>query len=193
MANTIYDEDVWKRIIEKHNLKEQAIELGVYDNPKKAKEMRKTFEHGFGLGRLTEQQRIFCTRLVALEFVEQDFLEMIVSTGKQHCSVGEMGYVQASMELILVDFESSFKDFITECKKREKNIENIKFSDAYEIFLDVIKLKMKYQIPYTKLFVRKLLELSPECFKQEDSLEIKQYFLEKNPEMLPEIQSELVL
>lgn len=193
MANTIYDEDVWKRIIEKHNLKEQAIELGVYDNPQKAKEMRSIYEHGFGLGKLTEQQRNFCTHLVTLEFAEQDFLDMIVFTGNQHCSVGAKDYVEASMRLILADFESSFKDFITECKKREKNIENIKFSDAYEIFLYVIKLKMKYQIPYTKLFVRKLLELSPECFKQEDSLEIKQYFLEKNPEMLPEIQSELVL
>lgn len=193
MAYTIYDEDIWKRIIEKHNLRNLAIELGVDKNPQKAKEMMDLFSHSFGLGKLSEKQRNFCTQLVSVEFIEEDFLDMLVSTGTQHYSVGANDYAMASMELVLSDFEDSFKDFIHECEKREKNIENIKFSEAYEIFLYVIKLKMKYQIPYTKLFVRKLIELSPECFKKEDSLEIKQYFLEKNPDLLPEIQSELVL
>ena len=78
-------------------------------------------------------------------------------------------------------------------QKRGKKIDNIKFSEAYEIFLYVIKLKIKYQIPYNKLFVRKLISLSPECFKKENSIEIKEYFLEHNQKMLPEIQDELIL
>lgn len=190
---TIYDPDIWERILEKHHLKNFAIELGVDKNPQKAKEMMETFNHGFGLGRLSKKQQQFCSKLVSVKFAEQDFLNILVSTGTQHYSVGANDYMMSSMELVLLDFESSFKEFIYECQKREKSIDNISFSEAYDIFLDVIKLKIKYQVPYTKLFVRKLIELSPECFKREDSLEIRQYFLEKNPKLLIEIQNELIL
>lgn len=193
MAYTIYDDDIWERIIEKHHLKDLAIELGVVKNPQKAKEMMDIFSHGFGLEKLSEKQRDFCTQLVSIKFIEEDFLDILVSTGTQHCSVGANDYVIASMRLVLSDFKNSFRDFIYECEKRGKSIDNIKFSEAYEIFLYVIKLKMKYQIPYTKLFVRKLIELSPECLKIENSLEIRQYFLEKNPKLLPKIQNELIL
>lgn len=193
MAYTIYDDGIWERIIEKHNLKELAIKLDVYQNPQKAKEMVKTFEHGFGNGKLSETQKDFCTHLIRIEFVEQNLLEMLVVTGSQHYSVGAGDYVEASMHLVLEDFERSFEDFLYECQKRGKKIDNIKFAEAYEIFLYVIKLKIKYQNPYTKLFVRKLISLSPECFKKEDSIEIKEYFLEHNQKMLPEIQDELIL
>lgn len=193
MACTIYDDGIWQRIIEKHNLKELAIKLDVYQNPQKAREMVKTFEHSFGDGKLSKTQKDFCTHLIAVEFVEQNLLEMLVVTGSQHYSVGAGDYVKASMHLVLEDFERSFEDFLYECKKRGKKIDNIKFAEAYEIFLYVIKLKIKYQIPYTKLFVRKLISLSPECFKKEDSIEIKEYFLEHNQRMLPEIQDELIL
>ena len=193
MANTIFDSDVWDRIIDKHNLKEISIELGVYDNPSKAEEMLKVYKHSFGIGELSNRQREFCTKLVSIIFVEEDFLNMLVSTGKQHYSVGAGDYVVASMHLVMADFESSFKDFIFECRKRNVDIETVKFAEAYEIFLYVIKLKMKYQIPYTKLFIRKLLELFPECYKKEKSLEIKQYFLENDSKMLLEVQDELVV
>ncbi len=193
MAYTIYDDDIWERIIEKYHLTDVATELGVDKNPQKAKEMVNLFHHGFGLGNLSKRQQDFCSRLVRIEFIEQDFLNILVSTGTQHCSVGANDYVQASMDLVLVDFDNSFKDFIRECEKRGKDLNHIKFAEAYEIFLSVIKLKMKYQIPYTKLFVRRLLELSPKCFKEGDVLEIKQYFLEKNPKLLSEIQEELAL
>ncbi len=193
MAHTIYDDGIWQRIIEKHNLKEIAIKLDVYQNPQKAKEMLNIFKHGLGYGKLSEIEKDFCTQLISIEFVEQDLLEMLVVTGSMHYSVGAGNYVEASMHLILEDFESSFEDFLYECKKRGKKIDNIKFSEAYEIFLYVIKLKIKYQVPYTKLFVRKLISLTPEGFKKENSLEVKEYFLEHNPKMLPEIQGELIL
>ena len=47
---------------------------------------------------------------------------------------------------------------------------------------------IKYQISYTKLFVRKFISQFLECFKKENSLEVKEYFLEYNPKMFPEIQ-----
>lgn len=192
MAYTIYDDDIWERIINKHDLADLALELDVYKNPKKAKEMMKLFSHSFGLGKLSEKQRNFCTQLVSVKFVEEDFLDMLVSTGTQHCSMGANDYVMASMNLVLSDFEDSFRDFIYECEKREKKIDDMKFAEAYKIFLYIIKLKIKYQIPYTKLFIKKLIELSPECFKREASIEIKQYFLENNPQILSEIQNELI-
>lgn len=193
MAYTIYDDGIWKRIIEKHNLKELAIKLDVYESPQKAREMVKTFKHGFGNGKLSEIQKDFCTHLITVEFVEQNLIEILVTTGSQHYFVGAGDYVKASMHLVLEDFERSFEDFLYECKKRGKKIDNIKFSEAYEIFLYVIKLKIKYQVPYTKLFVRKLISLSSECLKKENSIEIKEYFLEHNQKMLPEIQDELIL
>ena len=193
MAYTIYDDGIWQRIVEKHNLKELAIKLDVYQNPQKAREMVKTFKHSFGNGKLSKTQKDFCIHLITVEFVEQNLLEMLVVTGSLHYSVGAGDYVEASMHLVLEDFERSFEDFLYECKKRGKKIDNIKFPEAYEIFLYVIKLKIKYQIPYTKLFVRKLISLSPECFKKENSIEIKEYFLEHNQKMLPEIQDELIL
>lgn len=193
MAHTIYDDGIWQRIIEKHNLKEIAIKLDVYQNPQKAKAMLDVFKHSFGYGKLSEIERDFCRQLLIIKFIEQDMLEKLVLIGSEHYSVGARDYVEASMHLILEDFERSFEEFLYECKKRGKKIDDIKFSEAYEIFLYVIKLKIKYQIPYTKLFVRKLISLSPECFKKEDSLEVQKYFLEHNPKMLPEIQDELIL
>lgn len=189
MAHTIYDDGIWQRIIEKYNLKEIAIKLDVYQNPQKAKEMLNSFRYG----KLSEIERDFSNKLMTIKFIEQDMLELLVLTGTDHCSAGAGSYVKASMDLILEDFERSFEDFLYECKKRGKKIDDIKFSEAYEIFLDVIKLKIKYQIPYTKLFVRKLISMSPECFKKQDSLEVKEYFLEHNQKMLPEIQDELIL
>ena len=50
--------------------------------------------------------------------------------------------------------------------------------------------KLDYKVPYTKLFIHKLLETS--TMPKEDSLEIKQYFLRENPDMLAEIKCELI-
>ena len=189
---TIFDRDVWKRIIEKYNLKEVAIALKVYDNPSKAEEMLKVYKHNFGIGKLTDEESDFCGKLGIIRFTEENFLHILVSTGTQHCSNGANDYVEASMQLVMEDFENSFKDFIVECRKREVDIETIKFAKAYEIFLYVIKLKIKYKIPYTKLFIRKLLELSPDCYKKDGALEIQQYFLKKDSKMLLEVKDELV-
>lgn len=193
MECTIYDKGIWERILEKRNLKELAMEMGVYENPEKAKEMMKEFRHNFGIGKLSKKERDFCTELLSAKFVEQDLLHMLVVTGNEHYSAGANDYVVPTMNLVLVDFNNSFEDFIHEWEKRGMKIETMKFSEAYEIFLDVIKLKLKYQVPYTKLFIRKLLEFSPDCFKKEDSLEIKQYFLEKYPDLLPELKEVLLI
>ncbi len=193
MAYTIYDDDIWQRIIEKYNLKELAIQLDVYYNPQKAREMVKTFKHGFGHGKLSELQKDFCRHLMTIKFVEQSLLELLVVTGSEHYSARAGDYVEASMHLVLEDFERSFEDFLHECEKRGKTLDNIPFSEAYEIFLYVIKLKIQYQTPYTKLFVRKLISLTPECFRKESLIEIREYFLEYNQNMLLEIQDELVL
>lgn len=192
MVNTIYDEDVWERIIEKYKLKELSTKLGLYKDPQKAKEMVKLYKRNFGIKKLSEEERDFCNELVSIEFVEQDFLDMLVSTGTDHIRAGAGDYVGATMELILVDFEDSYKDFICELEKRGKTNDGIPFEELYEVFLDVIKLKMKYKVPYTKLFIRRLLEISPDCYKREDSLEIEQYFIKNNPELLLEIKSELI-
>lgn len=191
MSYTIYDCDIWERIIEKHHLKDLAMELGVLNNPQKANEMMKQYENCFGKGKLSKKEINFCSQLLMVKFTEQRFLEILVDVGTEHLSFGANDHAMASMKLALLDFESSFQDFIIECGKKGKSIETIKFSEAYEIFLNVIKLKLKYKIPYTKLFIRRLLQISPKYLKENNSLEIREYFLENNPEIIAEIIEEL--
>lgn len=68
--------------------------------------------------------------------------------------------------------------------------ENASFGEFYGVFLEIIKPKLNYKIPYTKLFIRKLLGNSAQ--PKEDSLEIKHYLFEKYPEMLPKVKCELI-
>ena len=81
-------------------------------------------------------------------------------------------------------------DFVDTCKKKGENLEKMSFKRAYEIFLEVIELKLQYKIPYTKLFIRQLLKMS--SAPKEDSIEIKTYFLENDPTMFENVSQELL-
>jgi len=190
MSNSIYDENIWPRILEKHpDVKALAVELGVEKEPEKAREIIKKLGYNFGKGKLSEKEKNFAVELMTVEFVEQRFLSMVVSTGRFAHSVGADEDAVASFELVLDEFEWTFRDFIELCKKRNVDIKNMSFKEAYEIFLEVIQLKLEYKVPYTKLFIRKLLSMSSS--KKEDSLEIKNYFSKVEPKMIEEI-SELL-
>lgn len=187
---TIYSESIWKRMLDKHlNLKELAIQCGVEKKPQKAKEIREKYRHNFGLTELSDTQRNLAAKLASVEFVESYFLEHVVLTGKFHYENGANDYANAAFDLVLADFEDSFRDWLREVQKRNLN-ETSSFAEFYEVFLDVIKLKMDYKVPYTKLFIRKLLKNS--SMPKEDSLEIKQYFLKNSPELLLEVKEDLV-
>lgn len=187
---TIYSEEIWKRILEKYpSIKELAIKLGIENNPKRAKEIRKIYNHNFGFLDLNNDERELAVRLQAAEFSECIFLKQVVVTGKFHLENGADDYAMAAFDLVLADFEDSFKDWYHEVRKRNIS-KNASFAEFYEVFLDVIKLKMEFKVPYTKLFIHKLLKSS--AMPKEDSLEIKQYFLTKNPEILPELEKELI-
>ena len=58
----------------------------------------------------------------------------------------------AVFDLVLEDFEESLKDWYKEIRKRNMN-ENSSFQEFYKVFLEVIKLKLDYKVPYTKLFI----------------------------------------
>lgn len=187
---TIYSEEIWKRILEKYpSIKELAIKLGIENNPERAKEISERYDHNFGFPNLNDDERELAVELLTAEFREVFFLKQIVATGKEHYKNGAGDYAMAAFDLVLVDFEDSFKDWYHEVRKRNIS-ENASFAEFYEVFLDVIKLKIEFKVPYTKLFIHKLLENS--AMPKEDSLEIKQYFLTKNPEILPELEEELI-
>lgn len=192
MSYTIYDEKAWKRIVEKYpDLRELAIKTGVEDNPEKAKEISLKFRHNFGSNELSESEQELAICLSSTEFVEQQFLEFSVLRGSFAHSVGEEEDALVAFDMILEDFNWTFKDFIESCKRRNENLENISFDKAYEIFLEVIQLKLKYKIPYTKLFIRQLLKTSES--KETDALEIKNYFSKNDPTMFQEISQELLI
>lgn len=193
MGNSIYDEKIWSRILEKRpELKKLAIEIGVENNPQKAKEIRdEYFKTNFGIdSNLSEKEQNLALRLNTVEFVEERFLSMVVSRGSFAHSVGANEDSGAAFKLVLEEFEWTFRDFIELCKKKNEDIRTISFKRAYEIFLEVIQLKLEYKVPYTKLFIRKLLSMSSD--KETDSLEINNYFLESEPIMIEEISSELL-
>jgi len=191
MSKTIYDVGTWERILDKHpDLKELAIKVGVENNPKKAKEIREKAMHNFGIGALSETERKLATRLATTEFIEQNFLNMVVAKGSFAHRVGADEDALVSLDLILADFNQTFKDFINTCKKKRENLEKMSFNRAYEIFLKVIELKLEYKVPYTKLFIRQLLKMS--SAPKEDSIEIKTYFLENDPTMFENISQELL-
>ena len=187
---TIYSDGIWERMLEKYpKLKELAIECNCVENPQKAKEISKQYSHGFGIGRLSDVEQKLGLELVSIEFREEFFLEQVVLTGKAHYKNGAYDYIGPSLNLVMVDFEDSFHDWYQEIKKRNIS-ETASFAELYEVFLEIIKLKLDYQVPYTKLFIRKLLEMS--AMPKEDALEMKNYFLEANPTILPEISCELI-
>lgn len=187
---TIYSKGIWERILEKYpRINELSIKLGIKNNPERAKEIKKAYGHDFGIFELNNDERELAAHLIAAEFAESHFLKQLVSTGKFHLENGANDYAIAAFDLVLADFENSFKDWYNEIQKRNMS-ETSSFQDLYEVFLDVIKLKLDYKIPYTKLFIHKLLENS--AMPKEDSLEIKQYFLKENPSMLPQVKCELI-
>lgn len=187
---TIYSDGIWERMLEKYpELKEKAVQCGVENNPQKAQELRGKYKSYEERKLLTQTERNLAMTLGNVEFKEIGFLRQVVITGSLHHANGAGDYTMASFELILADFEESFQDWYKEIRKRNIS-ENTSFEQFYEVFLDVIKLKLDYKVPYTKLFIHKLLENS--AMPKEDSLEIKQYFLKENPEILPEIKCELI-
>ena len=187
---TIYSNGIWERMLEKYpDLREVAIECGCENNPQKAQKIRQQFSRSFGIGVLSETESKLASKLVSIEFCEKSFLKHITLTGSFHNKNGAIDYAMAAFSLVLEDFEESFKDWYKEIQKRNMS-ENSSFQEFYEVFLEVIKLKLNYKVPYTKLFIHKLLERS--TMPKEDSLEIKQYFLKENPNMLVEIKCELI-
>lgn len=187
---TIYSRGIWERMLEKYpDLREHAIKCECESNPQKAQEIRQQFRHSFGIGKLSDIERHFASILCDIEFREQGFLNLVVSSGSFHYANGAGDYAKASFSLVLTDFEDSFRDWYKEIQKRHMS-EHSSFAEFYEVFLDIIKLKLDYKIPYTKLFIRKLLKNSAN--PNEDSSEIKSYFLEENPNMLPELKDELI-
>lgn len=191
MSKTIYDEGIWNRILDKHpDLKELAIEVGVENNPEKAKELKTLFKHNFGFGKLTETEKKLARHLLSTEFIEQGFLEGAVLKGCFAHSAGVDEDALSALNLVLADFNWTFMEFVDTCKKKGENIENMSFKRAYEIFLEVIELKLQYKVPYAKLFIRQLLKMSS-CPK-EDSIEIKTYFLENDPTMFENVSQELL-
>lgn len=187
---TIYSKGIWERMLEKYpDLKELAIKCECENNSQRAQEIMQQFEHSFGIGKLSDIEREFAIKLAGVEFAEEFFLKQVVVTGRNHYENGAGDYAIASFDLVLVDFEDSFRDWYKEVQKRNMS-QNSSFADFYEVFLDVIKLKLDYKVPYTKLFIHKLLEGSEK--PKEDSLEIKNYFLKENPELLSEINCELI-
>ena len=186
MEKTIYSDGIWERMLEKYpKMKEAAIKCGVVNNPDKAHEISKSYKHNFGFGVLSDDEQELGLQLKIIQMKEQFFVDHVVMTGTFHHENGAKDYAIASLELIINDFEDSFKDWRNEIKKRNIS-QNASFSELYKVFLDVIQLKIKYKVPYTKLFVRKLLSNS--AMSREDLLEVKEYFLKEDPELLPELE-----
>lgn len=187
---TIYSNGIWERMLEKYsNLKEATIKCNVQDNPEKAQKISQKFRHNFGIETLSDDEVELGIILWSVESAEENFLNQVVMTGSIHFANGADDYAIASFNLILADFESSFKDWYQETRKRDMS-ENASFGEFYGVFLEIIKLKLNYKIPYTKLFIRRLLENSEQ--PEEDSLEIKHYLSDKYPEMLPNVKCELI-
>ena len=125
------------------------------------------------------------------EFWEQQFLQLLIVKGSFACSAGQHEDAVGPFKMILMDFEWSFRDFIEISKKRKEDLEHMSFERAYEIFLEVIALKLEHKVPYTKLFIRRLLEMS-QC-KENDAFEIRTYFMQKDPKILLELSKELLI
>lgn len=191
MSSRIYDKNIWPRILDKYpDIRELATELGIENDPEKAQQIRLNAMRNFGLDSLSSKERKLATHLSSAEFIEANFLKMVVTKGTFATKAGAIEDANASFELVLSDFNWTFKDFINTCEKKGEDIEKISFARAYEIFLDVIVLKMEYKIPYTKLFIRQLLKMSRT--PKEDSIEIKKYFLEHDSTMLENVSQELL-
>ena len=190
-SSSIYDEKIWVRILEKYSdLKALAVELGIENEPEKAREIREKFRKSFGTGKLSKTEQELAMKLSSVEFVEQRFLSMIVAKGSLAHSAGADEDAVGALTLVFEEFEWTFRDFIELCEKKKEDIETISFKRAYEIFLEVIQLKMEYKVPYTKLFIRKLLSMSSD--KEADSVEIRNYFVKSEPMMFEEISQELL-
>lgn len=192
MGYTIYDEGIWERVLERYpKLNQCAIEAGVDKNPQKAREIKKRYFRNLIGNGLSENEQAMAIELSLAEFWEQQFLQLLVVKGSFACSAGQHEDAVGPFKMIMMDFEWSFRDFIEICRKRNEDLEHMSFERAYKIFLEVIALKLEYKVPYTKLFVRRLLEMS-QC-KENDTFEIKTYFMHKAPEILPELSKELLI
>ena len=109
MSYTIYDEQIWCRILDKRpNLKELAIKAGVENNPEKAREIRGNLNPNFGRGKLSEVEQELAIELMVAEFAEQGFINGVVLKGSFAYSVGANDDALAAFDLVLTDFNIFF-------------------------------------------------------------------------------------
>ena len=192
MRKTIYDKDVWEFVLDKYpDLRELVIDLGIQDKPEIAKELRSKHKVFKEFSKISEKERMLVNKLYSIEFYEQYFLDKVVNRGRFAHSSGADEDALLSFDLVIEDFNRSFNDFIRLCENKNVDIKHISFREAYKIFLEVIILKMEYIIPYTKLFIRQMIKMSDQ--QEQDSIEIKNYFMQNDTALLSEISSELFL
>lgn len=161
MSNpTMYDKEIWKRMLEKWpDLKRIALKLGIENNPERAREIRSLLYKYPAYSTLCEEERKLAILLYSIEFAEQGFIRGVISKSIIEYNALQYGEAEDTFELALDDFYNSFKDFLDTCKRRFPNLELVTFDMAYEIYLEVIKLKPEEIKPsYIKLFVKHLIK-----------------------------------
>ena len=186
---TIFDEKIWSRILEKWpDLKKLAIEVGVVNNPEKAREIYSIYQQNFGIGKLSESERELASTLFSVEFVEQHFVKTAISKSILLYGAHQYGETANTFEFVLDDFYWSYEEFWETCKKRFACPEDVSFAVAYEIYIEILQLKPEEIRPsYIKLFVKKLLEIG--AFTKS---EIQKYFADYEPNMLQNLSQELL-
>ena len=184
---TIFDEDIWPIILEENiALKDLAKSLGMEKDPIKARKMYDEY-HGkiTKMLELTKEEQAFVIELCSLVMVKQNLTSLLVMKGTFATQTGNSEDATGAFLMLLDDFEASFNSFLKEVQKRNIDFSNISFEKAYEIFLEVIVLKKNVIVPYTKLFIAKLLEFSMN--KEEDEKEIREVIIRKYPDIYNEI------
>lgn len=186
---TIFDERIWGRMLEKHpDLKELAIEVGVLNNPEKARKIYSIWRENFGIGKLSKGERELAIVLYSIEFAEQGLVRTAMNKAVTSYSGRQFEETLDTFEFVLDDFYWSYEEFLKTCKKRYTDLEDVSFAIAYEIYLEIIQLKPEEIKPsYIKLFVKKLLEIG--AFTKS---EIQKYFADCESKMFQNLLQELL-
>lgn len=192
MRKSIYNRDAWEYVLEKYpDLKRQAVELGLENRPGRVKEMRKEFKES-GKKTFTEKEIAFLINVGGIEFVEERLWPALKKRADEATLAGAIEDKGPILEVLSDLSESVFDEFLKSCNKRNLDVEHMAFSDAYNIFLGLIVLKMENRVTLTKYFIKRLLEMRED--KEEFSTEIKNYFMkQKDYEVLAEIRKNLLL
>ena len=186
---TIFDEKIWGRMLEKHpDLKELAIEVGVLNNPERARKIYSIWRKNFGIGKLSKSERELAISLCSMEFAEQGLVRAAINRAITCYSARQFEEALDTFEFVLDDFYWSYEEFWETCKKRFACPEDVSFAVAYEIYIEILQLKPEEIRPsYIKLFVKKLLEIG--AFTKS---EIQKYFADYEPNMLQNLSKELL-